>query len=494
MPAKKSSKKRRNKEKKEQKAAAALQKKTTAISNDEPSFGEYALAQMLKENPEKVQEYLDTMQSGGISQDEAMAQLMASLNFRDKQDQSALASAFDDKEKRCNREGCENKGEFLCIGCNCHYYCGIDCQRIAWRTLGHKQECKLLKKCSELGSMPQIVAMGDSVKLGIVRTKNHGNFCYAMERYQHYTGDEQDRLVPLANVAFEGDTPTFAQVTTCLTNAILHPEFDTMGAGARRPCNVVIQSKTFGNEHVAEHVAAICHRLGILVTSMGNDDDDENGEDDNKSEEAPHKMNLESCWLCVQKGWSDEIPSDSSFLERVNAFRRHPVPVNGSVRKELLPKIEALNKIAEESASTPPNLAKLRKQVMRLPYEQDQPGVRATTAVAVHEGVLFVVKLPSMVLLHHERVVLDTTTFRPSFEVALGALYRGILQQKCRPSMIHLGQPSICSHQDVELFENALDGSVLQGQCTLGSHSNIEAAVESAIPRWRLAGVAMLAD
>lgn len=482
MPSKKSSKKTRNKEKKERKTAAARAPPAQQNASP-PTEGERIFAQAMMEDPEKLNEYIATMVGAGHTAEGAVSELIASLQFRsDEEEGRQQQAAFNDQVKTCDREGCEAKGEFLCVGCKCHYYCGKECQRLAWRTLGHKQDCKLLTKCREIGAMPRSVAMQDCATFGVVRTKNHGNHVVCMEKYK-VVGDESDRLVPLASVAFDGESPTYAQVTLCLVNAILHPDFDTKCAGARRPCNVKIQSESFGDVRVAEHLAAVCHRLDIFVTDMvdnSTNDDDE----------------WESSWFCVQQGWNDEIESDS-FLKAISVSRRHPVPLDGSVRKDQLQMAEEYNKLALGVASTPPNLDALRKKVMRLPYEQEQRTSsfqRRTTGIAVVKGVLHVLTIPDQEFLHQQRVVLDTTTNRPSPNDVLSAIYNVLIRRKYRPSILHLGQPSICSHQDVETYEEALDESIVRGNCSLAFLGSIEDFVERALPRWRRMGIQLLVD
>ena len=252
----KKSKKSRNKEKREAPAPRR---------ND--NDGERLFAEAMMQSPEQVTSFLMSMTQAGVDPDEAMAQLMQSLQMREN-GTPREAAAFDDAEKQCDQEECQVEGEYLCNGCKSHYYCSKDCQTMAWKSGGHKQQCKLLHKCRNIPSMPLIVAMGDSMTLGVARTKNHGNHVFAMEKYTS-VGSESNRMVPLASVAFEGDAPSYFQVTTCLVNSILYPEFDTKTAGARLPCYVSIQSSSFGNIHVAQHLAAVCHRLGITVKDMG---------------------------------------------------------------------------------------------------------------------------------------------------------------------------------------------------------------------------------
>ena len=42
---------------------------------------------------------------------------------------------------------CIKQQKFVCKGCGVHRYCSKQCQEIDWKYLGHKHECKELKKC-----------------------------------------------------------------------------------------------------------------------------------------------------------------------------------------------------------------------------------------------------------------------------------------------------------------------------------------------------------
>jgi hypothetical protein len=152
---------------------------------------------------------------------------------------------------------------------------------------------------------------------------------------------------------------------------------------------------------------------GITVKDM--DNDETNSEWD-------------TSWFCVQQGWNDEI-TDAFFLQMIEPSRRHPVVVNGSVHKELLPMLERCNKRALAVASSQQNLVRLREQVMRLPFE---PGASSayrgkSIGIAVHEGILYISTSPAGTLLHQQAVILDPTTHRPSPDVVLGALYDVLL-------------------------------------------------------------------
>lgn len=207
MAPKKNKKKRRNKEKKEKRETE--QQKNPAPQGN-VSDGERLFAEAMMQSPEEVTSYLMSMTQAGIDPEEAMAQLVQNLQMREN-GTPREAAAFTDTEKRCDREGCEVEGEYLCNRCKCHYYCSKYCQTVAWRIGEHKQQCTLFLKCRDISSMPLIVAMGDSMTLGVARSKNHGNYVFAMEKYTSI-GAESDRMVPLASIAFEGNSPTYSDV------------------------------------------------------------------------------------------------------------------------------------------------------------------------------------------------------------------------------------------------------------------------------------------
>lgn len=60
--------------------------------------------------------------------------------------------------------------------------------------------------------------------------------------------------------------------------------------------------------------------------------------------------------------------------------------------------------------------------------------------------------------------------------------------------MIHLGQPSVCSHQDVEVYENALDESIIRGNCTMAALGILEESVQKLLPAWRSMGIRLYID
>ena len=206
-------------------------------------------------------------------------------------------------------------------------------------------------------------------------------------------------------------------------------------------------------------------------------------------------QNWESSWFSVQNSWNDELQQDDCFLKLVDSCRRHSMPPNGSVRKEVLPLLQTYNSKAMSVAQRPSpptdDLDALRKQVLRLPFENDTANAGMHTGIAVYQGILYIFG-PRGALLRQQRVLLDLTSGRPDPLVVLSALYQTLCQQKCRPPMIHLGQPSICSHQDVEVYEHALDESILCGNCTLGLLGSVEDAVKRLLPAWRSMGIPLL--
>ena len=60
---------------------------------------------------------------------------------------------------------------------------------------------------------------------------------------------------------------------------------------------------------------------------------------------------------------------------------------------------------------------------------------------------------------------------------------------KVRPVGAWLGQPSICSHNDVGIYEKALDGILIKNPLTLGAMNSMETRLEGMLPRFKDAGL-----
>jgi hypothetical protein len=181
-------------------------------------------------------------------------------------------------------------------------------------------------------------------QIGIAHTENHGRIAFVMERKEWYHPTEADREMVLAstyNLSERG-------IVEMICNAILRPDFDNDLAGSRRPDSVCIHSKSFQNDQLVLKIAGILTRLRIAVVDL-------DGE----------RQNVWSThWLCVQKGWLDEL-HDDVFLANVPPERLFHHEPNGQARKDV-------DFVVKEIPRLDPNDFPTLEQVMTLPFEDDE--------------------------------------------------------------------------------------------------------------------------
>eukprot|EP00978_Attheya_sp_CCMP212_P020219 scaffold57597_cov55-Attheya_sp.AAC.1 len=351
----------------------------------------------------------------------------------------------------------------------CRVYCSPECQRNSW--IGdHKKECKQLKACAAASDLALNTPVPDELqtKIGLARTKHHGTYAFCMESYQ-YSGHESNRLVPISSIKIHDQSsngiPTNQELVKCLINAILHPDFDTVCAGMRRPHKLCILSSTIANQDTAERVAAVATRLGCKVQIPDENDTLEDG-------------SWEFSWFCVQMGWNDEV-SDSLFLQMVERNRFHPMKLNGLTRKVMTRKVDEWN---ERAAKVPAESFPTLQDIVKLPFSKDFDNVMH---FAIYEGILYVW---TKQLLYHRPIMLHGVNGRPQIEDVLGPLYKACIKEGKRPCRIIIGQPSICSLEDVTPYELALDDTVCSGMAIMAQSHNLEGVLEDFIPYWRRSG------
>lgn len=314
---------------------------------------------------------------------------------------------------------------------------------------------------SYLGSM-----RASPTQIGIAHTQRHGRIAFVMERKEWYHATEADREVLLASTTDLSETGIFEMIC----NAILYPEYDNDLAGSRRPDEVCIHSRSFQNDTLVRKIASTLTRLQIRIVDMGND--------------ARNLWCLH--WLCIQNQWLDEL-HDQDFLESVEKIRRIPYPPNGQARKDA-------NFVEKEIPRLDPMAYPTLEDAMALPFEKEKSTRGLWIACSEHR--LFVCYHgPDGFSLRYCRQVAFQRNRRPyPDDVILCILHVIVNDIKVRPVGAWLGQPSICSHNDVEIYESALDGKLIEGSLTLGAMNSMETQLEGMLPRFKQAGLLHDAD
>ena len=357
---------------------------------------------------------------------------------------------------------CGREGKKKCAHCECSIYCSRECQKKDWHYT-HRVLCKLLKLCSEspvidehLGSM-----RASPTQIGIAHTQKHGRIAFVMERKEWYHASEADREVVLASTTNLSETG----ILEMICNAILFPEYDNDLAGARRPDAVCIQSKSFNNDIIVGKIASMLTRLKIRIVDMGND--------------TQNTWSLH--WLCIQNQWLDEL-YDADFLDFVEPDRRIPYPPNGQARKNAFTFYRTVPRLDPNSFPT-------LEEAMAFPFETN----KATRGlwIACHENRLYVCyQGPDGFSLRYSTQIAFQPNRRPYPEDVVLCIQHVIVNDiKVRPVGAWLGQPSICSHNDVEIYESMLDGMLIENPLTLGAMYSMEAQLEGMLPRFRKAGL-----
>jgi len=282
-----------------------------------------------------------------------------------------------------------------------------------------------------------------------------------MERKEWYHASEADREVILASTT----DLTEKGIIEMICDSILFPEYDNDLAGSRRPDAVSIHTKSFMNDSLVRKIASIFTRLGIRVVDLS-------GEFQNVY--CKH-------WLAVQLQWKDEL-YDEDFFKLVSRERHVPYEPNGQARKSA--DFEQKN-IPRLDPRDYPTL----EQAMELPFEQDQ-STRGLW-IAFTEQRLFICYhgTDGFSLKFHKQLAIQPNRRPYPEDVMLCIQHVMCLHVKVRPVGAWLGQPSICSHNDVETYESVLDEKLISGALTLGAMNSMESQLEGMLPRFYDAGL-----
>jgi hypothetical protein len=317
-----------------------------------------------------------------------------------------------------------------------------------------------LKQCSDspvvdeyLGSM-----RATPTQIGIAHTQEHGRIAFVMERKEWYNVSEADREVVLASTTDLSETG----ILEMICNSMLFPEYDNDLAGARRPDAVCIHSHSFRNDIIVRKIASTLSRLKVRVVDMGND--------------AQNLWCLH--WLCIQNQWLREL-HDQDFLDMVEPARRIPHPPNGQARKDA--SFVLVKPIPRLDPKAFPSL----EDAMALPFERDK-NTRGLW-IACHDHKLFVCYHGQQGFsLRYWTHVASQPNRRPYPEDVILCILQVIVNDiKVRPVGAWLGQPSICSHNDVGIYEKALDGKLIENPLTLGAMNSMETQIEGMLPRFK---------
>jgi hypothetical protein len=84
-------------------------------------------------------------------------QCSCSICLEDRESKAALSKKERRSLKVCAACGARPQKLFVCSGCKALAYCGLPCQRKAWKA-GHKAECKTMKETRKLHKDPAVQA------------------------------------------------------------------------------------------------------------------------------------------------------------------------------------------------------------------------------------------------------------------------------------------------------------------------------------------------
>jgi hypothetical protein len=309
---------------------------------------------------------------------------------------------------------------------------------------------------SHLGSM-----RASPTQIGIAHTQLHGRIAFVMERKEWYHASEADREVLLASTTDLSETG----ILEMICNAILFPEYDNDLAGSRRPDDVCIHSRSFRNDTLVRKISSILTRLRIRIVDMGSD--------------ARNLWCLH--WLCIQNQWLDEL-HDPDFLDAVEPSRRIPYAPNGQARKNA-------NFVEKEIPRLDPTVYPTLEDAMALPFEKDKSTRGLWIACSEHRLFVCYHGSDGFSLRYCIQLAFQRNRRPYPDDVILCILHVIVNDIKVRPVGAWLGQPSICSHNDVEIYELALDGKLIEGSLTLGAMNSMETQLEGMLPRFKQAGL-----
>jgi hypothetical protein len=372
---------------------------------------------------------------------------------------SSRKRAFHD-ERLC--DFCGKEGKKKCTQCGCAIYCSRECQKKDWRT-SHKPVCTQLEKARKTPMIDEYLSSmrASPTQVGIAHSQHHGKIAFVMERKEWYHASESDREVLLASTTELSEKSIFEMIC----DSILYPEYDNDLAGSRRPDTVCIHSKSFMNDMLVRKIASIFTRLGIRVVDLS-------GEVQNVY--CKH-------WLCVQLQWIDEL-YDEDFLKMVSLERHVPYEPNGQARK-------SIDFVQKRVPRLKPRDYPSMEQAMSLPFEQDQNTRGLWIAFTEHRLFICYHGKDGFSLKFHKELALQPNR-RPYHEDVMLCIQHVLCYDvKVRPVGAWLGQPSICSHNDVEDYETALDGQLISGALTLGAMNSMESQLEAMLPRFYDAGL-----
>jgi MYND finger len=357
---------------------------------------------------------------------------------------------------------CGKEGKKKCSQCNCSIYCSRECQKKDWN-VAHRPVCKLLKECSQVPIIDQYLGSmrASPTQIGIARTRCHGRLAFVMERKEWYHASEADREVVLASTT----DLTEPGIIEMICNSILYPEYDNDLAGSRRPDAVCIHAKSFQNDIIVRTIASFLTRLHVRVVDLGND--------------AQNSWCLH--WLCIQNQWLDEL-IDADFLHLIGPERRVPYSPNGQARKNA-------SFIPKQYPRLDPTAYPSLESALDLPFEENKSTRGLWIACSEHQLFVCYHGPDGFSLRYYTHLALQPNRRPYPEDVILCILHVIVNSLQVRPVGAWLGQPSICSHNDVEIYEKALDGKLIEGSLTLGAMNSMEMQLEGMLPRFEQAGL-----
>lgn len=307
-----------------------------------------------------------------------------------------------------------------------------------------------------LGSM-----RASPTQIGIAHTQNHGRIAFVMERKEWYHASEADREVILASTEDLSETG----ILEMICNSIIYPEYDNDVAGSRRPHAVCLHSKSFQNDTIVWKIASMLTRLRVRIVDMGNE---------SQNSWCTH-------WFCIQNQWMEEL-HDDDFLDSVEPGRRIPCKPNGQARKNV-------DFVEQQIPRLDPKNYPTLKDVTALPFEQEKNARGLWIACVQHMLFICYHGPDGFSLRYYIKLALQPNRRPYPKDVILCVQHVIVHDIKVRPAGAWLGQPSICSHNDVEIYESALNGKIVEGASTLGAMNSMEAQLEDMLPRFKQAGL-----
>jgi hypothetical protein len=449
--------------------------KKSSSSNDDEDRANEILATAFENDPERAQALMDvakkTARDAGLPMQQVMKMIQQSILEREKEDERSrlteherrklekkdrkAESTFHDS-KVCDACGQTKVKLNYCSKCKCRLYCNETCQLAHWKS-SHKRECKYLRTLRDVPQIPREYSQQFEWHwvVGTIRTQHHGNFFVVMDQAEART----EQHVPLAYVKLDDEQqghPTPRNVAECLYNAMWFPEFDTTVGGWRRPYYVRIIEGS--ND---DGLCMLLTRVQMVIQSRA----------------VQHDSMKQ--WFCLQMGWTDEVGDNAPSVSRLER--------NGMARKDLKDQLNIWNELAVKEQK-PRHEFPTREEILKLPVESDETprlSLDNSISVAMHEGFLYIFRRDD--ILCRERLVVDAkSSCRPDVDDVVARLCAVIKKLGERPAAISLGNPSVCSHTDVHLYEQALDESIVRDHCSLSLFGNIESnLVDYYLPLWR---------